>query len=44
MFALLWKPETVLRTISNNLKEHHHQTKDKAKNNNGFRDLSRAVF
>ena len=44
MFALLWKTRTVLRSISNNLKEHHHQTKDKAENSNGFRDLSRAFF
>ena len=27
MFALLWKTRTVLCSISNNLKEHHHQTK-----------------
>ena len=39
MFALLWKTRTVLRSISNNLKEHHRQTSDKAENNNGFRDL-----
>ena len=44
MFALLWKTRTVLRSISNNLKEHHHQTKDTAENYNGFRDLSRAGF
>ena len=44
MFALLWKTRTVLRFISNNLKEHHDKTEDKAENNNGFSDLSRAVF
>ena len=44
MFALLWKTRTVLRSISNNLKEHHHQTKGKAKNNNDFRDLARTFF
>ena len=44
MFALLWKTRTVLRSISNNVKEHHHQTKDKAENSNGFRDLSRGFF
>ena len=43
MFALLWKTQT-LRSTSNNLKGHHHQTKDKAKNSNGFRDLSHAGF
>ena len=37
------KDKGLLRSISNNLKEHRHQTKDKAKNNNGFRDLSRAI-
>ena len=43
MFALLWKTRTVLRSIANNFKDHHHQTKRKAENNRGFRGLSRAV-
>ena len=44
LFALLWKTLTVFRSISNNPKEHHYQTKDKAENINVFRDLSCAVF
>ena len=45
MFALAMEnPLTVLHSISNNLKDHHHQTKDKAENNTGFRGLSHAVF